>query len=155
MLPGMKFVRGFLALLSVACLASGAEASAWGTGPFSNDDAADWVENEFKPRPQRAVWRAIADVLEAKGYLQVTEGANLVAACEVLAAAQGRGAKDLPADVKTLVSRVQRPTDAEREKARRALDRIMNEDSEIYGLWKDSKHFREWEARIQDLRARL
>ena len=140
-----------MALMSVADLCG----SASGVGSFSNDDASDWVANELSGSPQRAVERAIKILLESREYLQVTECSNAVAACEVLAAAQGRPAKDLPPEVAAIAKRMsQKQSDELRAKAKAAIEKVLKE-GELQSLWSDSEHYKDWLAVIDDLKSRI
>jgi len=41
------------------------------------------------------------------------------------------------------------------EKAGRAIERILSEQSELRELWEESEHYQEWLASVDDLRTRL
>ena len=144
--------------LIVFLLATGtAQAGAFGYKSFENDDALDWVENELKSGGQRAVERTIALVARGRGYLEAPEACYALAACEVLAAAQGRPSNDLPKDVATIAKRLpSKPDEAVRKNARSALERILGPESELREIWKDSDaYFEKWKATVEDLKARV
>jgi len=145
------------ALLLSLVFAVWAHAGAWGCGGFENDDALDWVENALKPGGQRAVEATIASVGKGTGYLQAPEACAAIAACEVLAAAQGRAAPDLPPEVAALASKLPaKPAETIRKSARDALDRILGKDSELRALWKDAKgDFEKWQKAIENLKTRV
>ena len=134
-----------------------ANAGAWGYESFENDDALDWVENFLKRGGQSAVEKTIASVAKGRGYLQASDGCYAIAACEVLAAAQGRPSTDLPKDVAALAKKLSsKPSDAVRKDARDALDRILGKESELSELWKDAKEsFEKWKKLIEDLKSRV
>jgi len=121
------------------------------------DDAVDWVENFLKPGGQSAVEKTIASVAKGRGYLQAPDGCYAVAACEVLAAAQGRPSADLPKDVAALAKRLSsKPSDSVRKNARDALERILGKESELRALWKDAGgSFDKWKKTIEDLKSRV
>src|SRR3954467_11431998 len=103
-----------------------AHAGAWGYESFANDDALDWVENSLMPGGQSAVEKTIASVAKGRGYLQAPDGCFALAACEVLAAAQGRPSPNLPKDVAALANRLpSKPSESVRKNARDALDRVL------------------------------
>jgi hypothetical protein len=150
-------MRTKLSLLSVfvSVAASYAFAGAWGYKSFENDDALDWVSNDLKSSQQGAIQRAIGAIVRNNGYLEAPECSAAIAACEVVAAAQGRASPDLPDEVaaiaKTLTSK---NTDGVRRDARAALEAILVK-SELRSLWEESKHFKDWEKSVIDLKSRL
>ncbi|MGH8021380.1 MAG: DUF4259 domain-containing protein, partial [Opitutaceae bacterium] len=73
-----------------------ANAGTWGPGSFDNDDALDWLQNEFVLDGALAIERAVNVVLRSSGDLDLPPAAYAVAACEFLAAWQGRPSKDIP-----------------------------------------------------------
>ncbi len=138
-------------------IASAAHAGAWGYRSFENDDALDWVENNLKPEGMDAVKNAIATVTRhSGGYLQAPECSAAIAACEVLAAAQGKASPNLPKDVaaiaKSLSANVGDPI---RKDACTALEKILSK-SELRALWEESKEdFEKWKKTIEDLKSRV
>lgn len=134
-----------------------ADAGAWGFKSFENDDALDWVDNFLKQGGQSAVEKTIASVAKGRGYLQAPAGCYAIAACEVLAAAQGRPTADLPPDVASLAKRLSsKPSDAVRKSARDALERILGAESELNALWKEAKgSFEMWKKAVEDLKSRV
>ncbi|HEY1110582.1 MAG TPA: DUF4259 domain-containing protein [Opitutaceae bacterium] len=149
--------RSFLLTMVFFLATAAAHAGAWGHKSFDNDDALDWVENELKRGGQSAVEKTIAAVAKGRGYLQAPDGSAAIAACEVLAAAQGRASPDLPKDVAALAQRLSaKPSDAVRKNARDALDRILGKESELAGLWKDAgENFEKWKKAVEDLKSRV
>ena len=133
-----------------------AHAGAWGHKSFQNDDALDWVENSLKTGGQSAVERAVLRVAKGRGYLEAPEASYAIAACEVLAAAQGRSSPDLPEEVailaKTLPSTVK---DEVRKSARDAIERVLGDQSELNELWMDSKDFQDWKKCVESLKTRI
>jgi len=63
---------------------------AWGTGPFENDCALDWVL-DFEDAGVPLIKSTFQNVAaaHADGYIEVDEGAAAIAAGEVIAAAHG------------------------------------------------------------------
>ena len=149
--------RQFISVLIFLVAAAAADAGAWGYKSFENDDALDWVENFLKEGGQSAVEKTIATVAKGKGYLQAPEACYAIAACEVLAAAQGRPSPDLPKDIAAYANKLSaKPSAAVRKNARDALDRILGKESEISELWKDAKTSSgEWKKTIEDLKSRV
>src|SRR4051812_49117326 len=149
--------RTTLILIAFFLSFTSAYAGAWGYESFANDDALDWVENSLMPGGQRAVEKTIAGVAKGKGYLQAPEGCFAIAACEVLAAAQGRASPNLPKDIAALAKRLSsKPNESVRKNARDALDRVLGDQSELSALWKDAKvDFEKWKKSVEDLKSRV
>jgi hypothetical protein len=151
-------MRRHLATVIAFLLATAAaNAGAWGYKSFENDDALDWVANSLKLGGQGAVERTIASVAKGRGYLEAPDASSAIAACEVLAAAQGRPSADLPKEVAALAKKLSsKPSDAVRKNARDALDRVLGEESELSELWKDAKEkFEKWKTTVEDLKSRV
>ena len=116
---------------------------AWATGPFDNDDAADWAGelDDAEPPDRQAVIRtALAEAADEPDYLKVAVAEVAIAAAAVVAASQPAGPEfesgfapkylqlgevhPLPDDLVPL--------------ALRALDRVVADDSEWCELWDES-----------------
>jgi hypothetical protein len=122
---------------------------------FGNDAALDWITNDLKPYGQRAVERAISVIITSNGYLESPECCNAIAACEVLAVAQGRSSGTLPKDAAAEVKKLSsKQSDVLRRDARAALDKIIA-NSELRELWAETPKFKDWIAAVTDLRVRL
>ena len=126
---------------------------AWGSGPFENDDAADWAY-EFDDAEDHGVLRdAFEAVLAESGYLDSREGANAVAAAAVTAAAIDGDASGLSEDVVAYLGRAGRPDADSIDLALRALERV-GKDGELAELW-DETDDPSWRANLASLRDRL
>jgi len=149
--------RQLLILITFLFATAAANAGAWGYKSFENDDALDWVENFLKLGGQSAVEKTLANVAKGRGYLEAPEGCYAIAACEVLAAVQGRASADLPKDVAALAKKLSsKPSDSVRKYARDALDRILGNDSGLRELWKDAgENFDKWRKTVEDLKSRV
>jgi hypothetical protein len=150
-------LRQLATLFLFGLAAAAAHAGAWGYKSFENDDALDWVGNFLERGGRAAVEKTIASVAKGTGYLEAPEACYAIAACEVLAAAQGRPSPDLPKEVATLAKKLpSKANDSVRKNARDALDRILGKDSELRSLWADAKdNFENWKKSIEDLKARV
>ena len=150
----MKSRNLVLLALLLGCVA--AQAGAWGYRSFENDDALDWIEESFKPDRQAAVEKAILRAAKDNGNLDAPEACEAIAACEILAAAQGRASRDMPKDVVVLAKKLpSKVSDSMRKNARDALDRILIK-SELSDLWKEAKdNFENWKKTVEDLKARV
>ncbi|HWA29409.1 MAG TPA: DUF4259 domain-containing protein [Lacunisphaera sp.] len=146
----------FLLFAAFGCSAV-AQAGVSGTGGFENDDAREWFEKEFKTRGMPAVLRAIEIVARSDDYLLMPQACRAIAACEVLAAVQGRPSPDLPEEVAALARKFPRKVhDALRRTARDAIDRVTGPDSETNDVWKQAgDDYQKWQKSVRDLKARL
>jgi hypothetical protein len=126
---------------------------AWGTGALDNDDAADWVY-QLDSDGIDAVDAALGDAFEADDLTQPLD-TNAIAAAEVVAAALGRPAADLPESVAILVSGLgSRVTPELIDQARTVAARVLA-SSEIGELWDESDEGPAWRAAVEDLIRRL
>jgi hypothetical protein len=146
-------------LLAFVALVAGARAEVrtWGTGGFENSEALEWFEKEFKTRGMRAVQQAIEIVARSDDYLLMPQGCRAIAACEVLAAVQGRPSPDLPEEVAAMAHKYPKKVhDALRRTARDAIDRVLGPDSEAKDVWKQAgDDYEKWREAVSDLKARL
>ena len=130
---------------------------AWGYGPFENDDAADWLDELIEASDIEVLRRALEPRWFDYVYMQVTKGSVIVAAAEVLAAGLGKGAADLPDEVKRWVRLNARlPYKTLTNVARAGLELVLGSRSELRGLWSDSGTNQvEWEKGIRELSQRV
>jgi hypothetical protein len=128
---------------------------AWGSGPFENDDACDWVYELEESHDLTACLSTLMSVRTTTDYLELDGGAQAIAAAEVVAALSGRARSDLPEAVDAWIS--QHPIDPTADDlalAVAALDRVLAPDSEIRALWAESGD-EPWRSGVDDLRDRL
>lgn len=129
-----------------------------GYGCFENDDAFDWLSNEFEGSyDYSAVHDALKHVadLDEDDYLEMPEAGAALAAAEVLAAALGRPSADLPPDVAEWVEG--HPVDDRAvlvPLALRAVERV-GRNSELNDCWTSPDGATPWHAVLADLRSRL
>ncbi|MBY0550965.1 MAG: DUF4259 domain-containing protein [Candidatus Obscuribacterales bacterium] len=132
---------------------------AWDSDNFSNDDAADWLAELIDSDSLELLQGALVDVLEeAPGeYLEAPECASALAAAEIVAAANGKPADEMPEETLDWLKERGREI-AERvellEMARRAVGRIQ-ENSELKDLWDEADTLDEWNKVQDNLRSRL
>ena len=128
---------------------------AWDTGPFDNDDAADWVYELEEAVDATIVRAALRSVVESLGYLESPNASVAIAAAEVVAASRGRQVPSLPDSV-ALWSQAHRGSfdDTDRQMAIDVVDRVLGTDSELTEVWLDSWGT-EWTRGVNDLRRRL
>lgn len=125
----------------------------WGSGPFENDSASDWV-HELKAVTDDSVVRS-ALALGDDEYLDNHEGSSAWAAAEVVAAALGRPHLDLPQEVQHWVELNGSTVKKRRKKAGKALERILAHDSELHDMWDEAGALEEFSAQVLDCADRL
>lgn len=131
---------------------------AWGMGPFENDSAFDWLF-ELEEGGLDAIAEAFA--VHDSDYLEVDEGAAVIAAAEVLSALLGEPhVGGLPEQVSGWLEthgpvRGAELADVLVAQALAALERVMGEDSEVYELWEETEDFDVWREGVEALRGRL
>ncbi len=124
---------------------------AWGAGTFDNDDALDWLDDLMDGADD-----AIRDALESTGAdpLEAPDASSALAAAEVVAAALGHPAADLPGEVSDwLEEHGTKQAAALAPLARQAVERV-SANSELKDLW-DEGDPAGWNAAVDDLRQRL
>jgi hypothetical protein len=132
----------------------------WAVDAFGNDYAQDWAQDLHETSNLDAVVDTLNTALDTPGELDAPFAAEALVAIEVLARLQGKGGPrtDDSASVDEWVE-ARKPKAKPRadlaEKAVRALDRILSEESELRALWEESEHYAEWLASVEDLRSRL
>ena len=126
---------------------------AWGSGPFENDDAADWAWELEEAQDDGVLRAALEAAIRERGYLDIREGANAVAAAAVTASALEGDHAGLSDEVISYLDRVGRPDAGLVELARRALDRVAK-DGELAELW-DETDDPSWRQGLAALQQRL
>jgi Domain of unknown function (DUF4259) len=126
----------------------------WGSGPFDNDDAADWTYR-LTPDAEIGVVTAALNAALADDRPDAATSQAAVAAAEVVAAALGHRHVSTPEEVTAWVAA--RPGPQWRDAAplaARSTQRVLA-DSELRELWDESDEDGEWSAELVDLVSRL
>jgi hypothetical protein len=130
---------------------------AWGAKAFENDAALDWLA-ELEVRgvlALRAVLSGVAE-LERDEYLDQEEGSTAIAAAEVVAAALGRGRDRVHPEANAWLDANAGEIVAEDlDPARRAVERVLAENSELRDLWDENGPHAAWHADVGALLLRL
>ena len=128
----------------------------WGTGPFHNDDAADFaadLDDLDGPGRAAAIHDALSEAAEENVYLDASVGAIAIAAAALVATPRPGGdpvdptygpkqpVPTLPGNLDTL--------------AIQALDRVLADGSELREVWDESDERQSWLDEIEDLRRTL
>jgi hypothetical protein len=114
---------------------------AWGSGPFENDDAMDWVAELESARDLAAVRSALEAVTRAEEYIDAPAGSIALASAEVVAALRGRPVVDLPPEVTNWVAKQRGLFDAALiTMAAQAVQIVLSESSrsELSELWNEA-----------------
>lgn len=127
---------------------------AWDTGPFDNDEAADFVADLAEAPDWRAVLLILDHVTKAAGYLEAPEAEMAVAAAAVVAACSSDGAL-LPADHQILKTQLGAPPEGAARLARTALARVVGPASELDELWQEGDGHDAWLTHIAGLQTIL
>jgi hypothetical protein len=99
----------------------------WGSGPFANDAAADFLD-ELQQSPSRGVAKTLSAIAGRPhgSYLDIDDGAPGWAACELVALAFGRGeTATLDDSVLDLLAKL-KPKEERRQLALHVLPRIRD-----------------------------
>jgi hypothetical protein len=103
--------------------------SDWGTGPFENDDGADFVADLVERADFRTVEAAFVAV-ETTATPSLEQWLRAVAAAETLAAVLGNPGQGLPEEVKDFATRVRHLDPAEATSlARRVIGDALTQSS--------------------------
>ncbi|MGZ6021044.1 MAG: DUF4259 domain-containing protein [Rhizomicrobium sp.] len=132
---------------------------AWGKGPLENDDACDYADAVADGTDLSPVERTLDKAVKANGsYLEASDGAEALAAGEIVARLLGRPGELTPRTAKIdewIESKKVAPSSQLINKAKRAVSRVMTEPSELMELWIDSDDFDSWQSSVEDLIQRL
>jgi hypothetical protein len=147
--------------------------SLWGPGPFDNDDGADWFA-EFRDEPQlQGIRAALEEVAHPEhiGYHDVADGAEAVAAAEVLAELLGSPGEEPVFDdedeehqdaVEAVTEEIKHENNADlRKLVQLAIDAVGivatdEENSELRQVWNEEPEGLEaWTAAMKALQERL
>lgn len=127
----------------------------WGTGSFDNDTAADFLAEATGHGDLSPVHEAIDNVLTSTEYVDADDACQAIVAAEILAAALGRPtpAAQQEERIGPWLARMRPAVDAAlATRAGYALDRILEENSELLERWEETDAFLEWHAGVIELR---
>jgi hypothetical protein len=125
---------------------------AWGTGPFDNDDAGDWVYEV-----EDGGIDAIHDVLDATVEIDAPDlsvGSAAVAAAELVAVIAGQPGLPLPEHVTALVRDLGPVEPALVDAALKAVAHVRT-NGELAELWAETDDHDAWLATLDDITRRL
>jgi hypothetical protein len=127
---------------------------AWAEDALGNDTACDWA-GDFAEHPSLdLVSAAINSVLNADDYLDSDEACECLAACEVIARLRGnwglRNSYSESIDKWVESTNIVPPADLINN-ARKAMERILGENSELQELWDEGGKNEKWHSEMSDL----
>jgi hypothetical protein len=128
---------------------------AWDVTAFGNDDAADWSDDLMDAESPAAFLETTLAMAKRGGYLEVSDGCQLVAAAAVIAAACGAKSDGLPGDVRDWLRGKEAGLKRLAPAARTAIQRVRGEESELREVWQESDEFAEWSADLDAIAAGL
>jgi hypothetical protein len=128
---------------------------AWDSGPFDNDDAADFVTDLLGMPAAGRAQRLRAALTLPNGYLQVDDASAAVAAAALVAASYGMPVPG-HAGVEELIQSATIPADNQvRAQAIAALSRVNGDNSEWHELWAESGSLAEAVGVVDSIRRYL
>lgn len=132
---------------------------AWSHEPFGNDSACDWASDLDGTTDFSVIETALDEMIEAEDdYLDADLGSAAIAAAEVLAKVLGQATQSegYPDGVDEWLDQVDsKPATALLQKAQRALELVLTEESELYELWMESEEYMLWQESVFKLQAAL
>jgi len=128
---------------------------AWETGNFGNDDASDWIYDLEASSGTEQLRKAFTSVI-AVDYPGSPDCCFALAAAEIVAAAKGRPAVDLPDAAQTWIA-AQKKLDEIQALGQQAATVVnkISARSELRDLWEESDSWAEWQQVVEGLRQRL
>lgn len=126
---------------------------AWGFGTFENDDAGDWLFDLEETNDLSLIEQTLT--LE-DDYTEAPDGCNALAAAEIVAALMGKTREGLPENAtKWINDNKEQPVNQLKEKALKAIERVLSEGSELIELWGESSDFDSWKNDVSEIKKLL
>jgi hypothetical protein len=129
---------------------------AWGSGPFENDDASDWVWELEDDTDGTVLVDAFTEVLELPDdeYIEAPECSNAIAAAEIVVSARGSRTAGLPTEATAWLDAHAAVIDDRIAGLATAAVRRIAADSELKELWEEANDS-SWAEGVASLQARL
>lgn len=132
---------------------------AWDSGAFGNDSANDWLAELLETSDMGMLVEAFDAVLGSGDEpVDVQAGEEAVAAAEVVACMAGKAGRvgDVADRVESWMDEYELEADNKlAAKARKAVDRVFNEPSELREAWDEEGGLDDWRSALADLKDRL
>jgi len=125
------------------------------TGNFGNDDASDWVYDLQESSGTDALKEAFT-AINGHNYPKSPECCIALAAAEIVAAAKGKPATDLPDRARKWLGN-QDEVDSIKKLAKPAIAVVnkISVKSELRDYWEESDSWHEWQQAVEGLLRRL
>jgi hypothetical protein len=127
----------------------------WGSGPFDNDDAADFVADLTGMASADRAQRLRAALTLPGGYLQIDDASVAVAAAALIAASNGMPVTRSAAVEELIQSGIVPVDDQARAQAAAALSRVNGDESEWHDLWAEADSHTEAAHVLNSIRLHL
>lgn len=126
-----------------------------GTGNFDNGDAADWVYDLTESGGTDVLKDAFA-AIEQSEYPDAPDCCIALAAAEVVAAAKGKPAADLPESIHKWVGDHEEPAALKKldKRAAKAAKKVQSK-SGLRDQWEESDDWHNWQMAVEGLLKRL
>lgn len=122
---------------------------AWGTGPFENDDAMDWIDELQEHNSVDTLIVSITDMIQAEEYIEADAASQAIAAAQIVACLNGQPVSELPQDAQAWVKGKTRPSPQVLTDTKTVLEQVM-ENSELRELWQDSGIHDQWVSKTNE-----
>ncbi|MEM7007973.1 MAG: DUF4259 domain-containing protein [Thermodesulfobacteriota bacterium] len=117
----------------------------WGITTFENDDALDWLHD----LAQSSDIRLLKEALEVDEEIESWDASVALAASEVIAGLSGSSRGELPENAQKWINDNKNLDIGNLPaKASNVIDLILNDDSELFRLWKESEDFEAWKNNV-------
>jgi hypothetical protein len=132
---------------------------AWEIDAFGNDDACDWAYELEKSNDLSIVESALDKVIVASSdYVESPDACEALAAIEVIARLQGNWGvcNSYTEGVDSWVEKNSIiPNSLLTQKAHKAIEVILSDNSELKELWEDSDEYEDWKKSVNELKERV
>lgn len=131
--------------------------AAWAPHSFGNDEALDWLDDLFDERDIYFIHNTLEIIADfpADDKPEAWDCCCALAAAEIVAAATGKPAAELPQEARDWLDAYAFEADEEAVLlARKATDRVQS-DSRLRDAWDKSGKAARWNQCVTDLRTRL
>ncbi len=128
----------------------------WGIKTFENDDAYDWLLDLEESNDLSLLVDAFEK--DNSDYIETPEGSNILAAAEIVLGLIGNARSGLPEKAQTWIfnNKSKLKTDELKEKAVKAIDRVLSKDSELNELWSESEEdYQSWLNDVKQLKLQI
>jgi hypothetical protein len=131
----------------------------WSVESFGNDTACDWGYELEKVKDLSLVEATVQKALDmGENYLESSDAEEAIAAADVIARLMGNpGVRDAYTETvdKWVENHPLKPSQDLVARARRSIERILKEPSELLELWQEGDEIEAWKTSVENLKSRL